>query len=44
MYPLIHDSWSQKEIESINRVIKSNRFSMGPHVADFEKNLLKNSG
>jgi len=41
MYPLIHDSWSQKEIESINRVIKSNRFSMGPHVADFEKKFAK---
>lgn len=36
-YPLASDTWNQKEIEAINRVIASNRFSMGNEVAAFEQ-------
>ena len=36
-YPLATDTWDEKEAEAINRVISSNRFSMGNEVAAFEK-------
>lgn len=36
-YPLASDTWNEKEIEAINRVIASNRFSMGNEVAAFER-------
>lgn len=36
-YLLASDTWDQKEIEAINRVIASNRFSMGNEVAAFEQ-------
>lgn len=36
-YPLASDTWDEKEIEAIQRVISSNRFSMGTEVAEFEK-------
>ena len=43
-YPLIHDTWTENEIQAINSVIKSNRFSMGPNVAEFESNFAKMFG
>ena len=36
-YPLACDTWDDKEIQAINEVIKSGRYTMGPHVKKFEK-------
>lgn len=36
-YPLASDTWDYKEADAINRVIKSNRFSMGEEVEKFER-------
>ncbi len=36
-YKLASDTWNSKEYKAINRVIKSNSFSMGKEVATFEK-------
>lgn len=35
-YELAASTWGREEIEAINRVIASNRFTIGPHVAEFE--------
>ena len=40
-YPLTADSWSKDEINSINSVIKSNRFTMGKNVKKFENEFSK---
>ena len=36
-YKLATSSWDQEELNAIQRVIKSERFSMGPEVLAFEK-------
>ena len=36
-YPLAADTWDESEYDAINRVIKSNRFTIGPEVEMFEK-------
>ncbi|WP_407414931.1 DegT/DnrJ/EryC1/StrS family aminotransferase [Methanobrevibacter sp.] len=36
-YPLATDTWDNNEYDAINRVINSNRFTMGPEVEMFEK-------
>ena len=36
-YPLAADTWDEKEYDAIDRVIKSNRFTMGPEVEKFEE-------
>ena len=36
-YNLASDSWGNQEIEAINEVIKSNRYTMGPKVKKFEE-------
>lgn len=36
-YRLSDDTWGLEELEAINRVIKSNRFSMGKEVIEFER-------
>ena len=36
-YPLAVDTWDDEEYNAINRVIKSNRFTMGPEVEKFEE-------
>ena len=36
-YPLTYDSWDKKEIIAINKVIKSNKFTMGENVKKFER-------
>ena len=41
LYPLTADSWSKEELNSINKVIKSNRFSMGSEVNKFEEAFSK---
>ena len=36
-YPLAADTWDEAEYDAIKRVIKSNRFTIGPEVELFEK-------
>ena len=38
-FPLASDNWDSEEIESILSVIKSNKFTMGEEVKNFEKNM-----
>ena len=35
-YTLALDTWGKEEHEALQRVIKSNRYSMGREVAEFE--------
>lgn len=43
-YPLAADTWDEKEYEAINRVIKSNRFTIGPEVEMFEQEFAEYFG
>lgn len=43
-YKLSDDTWSHEEIEAINRVINSNRFTMGKEVEEYEKQFAKKVG
>ena len=43
-YPLAADTWDEKEYGAINRVIKSNRFTIGPEVEMFEKEFAEYFG
>lgn len=43
-YKLSDNTWSNEELEAINRVIKSNRFTMGKEVAEYEKQFAKKVG
>lgn len=43
-YPLASDTWDEKEIEAINRVIDSKRFSMGNEVESFEQEFAEYFG
>ena len=43
-YPLATDTWDNNEYEAIDRVIKSNRFTMGPEVEMFEKEFAEYFG
>ena len=43
-YPLAADTWDKKEYEAINRVIESNRFTIGTEVEMFEKEFAKYFG
>ena len=36
-YPLSSDTWNENEINAINRVIESNRYTMGKEVREFEE-------
>ena len=36
-YPLACDTWDEKEVNAIQEVIKSGRYTMGSHVKKFEK-------
>ena len=38
-YPLATDTWDEKEYAAIDRVIKSNRFTIGPEVEKFEEHI-----
>lgn len=40
-YQLAYNSWGKEELNAINKVIKSNRFTMGPYVKKFEKKFSK---
>ena len=43
-YPLAADTWDEKEYDAINKVIKSNRFTIGPEVDMFEKEFAEYFG
>lgn len=43
-YSLSNDTWDEKELEAINRVVKSNRFTMGEEVRTYEKNFAEYFG
>jgi CDP-4-dehydro-6-deoxyglucose reductase, E1 len=40
-YPLAVSSWDEQEIEAINKVVESGRFTMGPRVEQFEEEFAK---
>jgi len=40
-YPLATSSWDQLEIEAIQKVIKTGMYTMGTHVAQYEKEFAK---
>ena len=43
-YPLATDTWNDEEYEAINRVIRSNRFTIGPEVEKFEEEFAEYFG
>lgn len=43
-YPLAADTWDDEEYKAINRVIESNRFTIGPEVEIFEKEFAEYFG
>lgn len=43
-YRLSDDTWGQAELDAINRVISSNRFSMGDEVKEYEKRFAEKMG
>jgi CDP-6-deoxy-D-xylo-4-hexulose-3-dehydrase len=43
-YPLACDTWDDREIEAIQSVIRSGRYTMGPKVAQFEKEFAQKFG
>jgi len=43
-YPLAKDTWDNDEIEAINEVIKSKRYTMGPKVREFEQRFAEYFG
>ena len=43
-YSLTADSWDNKELLAISKVVKSNRFTMGKNVKKFENNFSKYIG
>ena len=43
-YPLATSSWAQAEYDALDRVIKSNQFSMGPEVHAFEEQFAHQFG
>ena len=43
-YPLATSSWDQAEYDALDRVIKSNQFSMGPEVSAFEEQFARQFG
>lgn len=43
-YPLATTSWDQKEVEAIQSVIASGMYSMGPRVAEFERQFAAFAG
>ena len=38
-YSLSEDTWNQEELGAIQKVIDSNRYTMGAHVQAFEKKI-----
>ena len=44
MYSLAHDTWDKREVNALQRVIDSGRYTMGPEVAKFEAEFAKYIG
>ena len=44
MYSLAHDTWDQREVDALQRVIASGRYTMGPEVKAFEQQFAKYVG
>ena len=44
VYPLATSSWGTEEIDAINDVVASGRFTMGEKVAQFEKEFAEYFG
>jgi CDP-6-deoxy-D-xylo-4-hexulose-3-dehydrase len=44
IFPLATSTWDSREYDAIQRVISSNRFTMGPLVAEFEVNFAQHFG
>ena len=40
-YKLANDTWAQEEIDAIQRVIASGRYTMGEEVKEYEKQFAK---
>ena len=40
-FPLATSSWDQNELDALQRVIASDRYSMGVELADFESRFAK---
>ena len=40
-YPLACDTWDQRELDAIQKVVKSGRYTMGPFVKKFEQEFAK---
>ena len=40
-YPLATSSWDHLEVEAIQKVIKTGMYTMGSHVAQYEKEFAK---
>jgi CDP-6-deoxy-D-xylo-4-hexulose-3-dehydrase len=43
-FPLATSSWDQKELDALQRVIASDRYSMGNEVATFERQFAAHFG
>jgi len=43
-YPLACNTWDEREIEAIHKVIESGRYTMGPKVEEFESKFAKKMG
>ena len=43
-YPLACDTWDHKELDAIQKVVKSGRYTMGPFVKKFEQEFAKYFG
>lgn len=43
-FPLASSSWDQKELDALQRVITSDRYSMGNEVAEYERNFATHFG
>ena len=43
-YPLATSSWDQSEYDALDRVVKSNQFSMGTEVRAFEEQFARQFG
>lgn len=43
-YPLAMDNWDERELEAVNQVIKSNKFTMGEQVKLFESEVAAKFG
>jgi CDP-6-deoxy-D-xylo-4-hexulose-3-dehydrase len=43
-YPLAYDTWDEREVEAIHKVIETGRYTMGPKVEEFENKFAERMG